>query len=391
MNTCCVTGRAEAKSRRFVGRLAKTFPSSRIIAAGCLAELKPKDLLCLGKNILSLGTLAKDKLESADFLLEMTTATQSELKACACHDFSHLPNPLTQNRSRAFLKIQDGCSQRCSYCIVPTTRGPSRSKDLAQALQDIRDLQNSGFPEIVLTGIHLGAYGRDLAPESSIEEFVFKALDILNKSRLRLSSIEPQEISQRLVELVAEDARLCNHFHVPAQSMDDRILKSMGRPYSSSLVQELISGILLKIPEACIGADVMVGFPGEDDESFGLTYESLRKSGLSYLHVFPFSKRPGVPASSMKGTPDRKVVARRVMDLRELSGRLRESFYGKFCGREFQACLESGHQGAPGLVHVRTDNYIPAQIAKTGSDLKGRLFKIRIDNTEGESVSGTLV
>lgn len=391
VNTCCVTGRAEAKSRRFVGRLAKTFPSSKIIAAGCLAELKPEDLICLGTNIQSLGTVAKDRLLSAESLFNMTSAMLPELKAHTCHEFSQLPTPLSQDRSRAFLKIQDGCSQRCSYCIVPTTRGPSRSKDMAKALQDITDLQNSGFPEIVLTGIHLGAYGRDLEPESSLEEFVFNSLTLLNNSRLRMSSIEPQEISERLIGLVAQDTRLCNHFHIPIQSMDDGILKAMGRPYSSSLVQELISRILTKIPEACIGADIMVGFPGEDEKSFGLTYEALQKSGLSYLHVFPFSKRPGVPASNMKGTPDRKAVAKRVLELRDLSSRLRNRFYGKFLGSELQACLESGHQGVVGSVHVRTDNYITAQILRTKADLRGRLFKIRLDRIEGESVSATLV
>lgn len=391
VNTCCVTGRAEAKSRRFVGRLAKTHPESKIIAAGCLAELKPEELTCLGENIRTLGTIARDSLDSAELLLNMTSSTQPQLGAHECHSFSRLPNPVNQDRSRAFLKIQDGCSQRCSYCIVPTTRGPSRSKDFTQALNDIHDLENSGFPEIVLTGIHLGAYGRDLDPVSSLEEFVSKTLGILDKSRLRLSSIEPQEISHGLIDLVARDSRLCNHFHIPIQSMDDRILKFMGRPYSSLMVQELVSRIFTKIPQACIGADIMVGFPGEDEESFWLTYESIRKSGLSYLHVFPFSKRPGVPASNMKGTPDRKVVASRVIELRKLSGKLRESFYGKFLGQEFQACLESDHQGVPGLVYARTDNYIQAQIVKTDVNLKGRLFRVRIDATEGESASATLM
>ena len=391
VNTCCVTGRAEAKSRRFVGRLAKTFPSSKIIAAGCLAELKPEDLVCLGENIQSLGTVAKDRLLSAESLLDTTFGTHPELKAHTCHEFSQLPTPLSQDRSRAFLKIQDGCSQRCSYCIVPTTRGPSRSKNMAKALQDVTDLENSGFPEIVLTGIHLGAYGRDLNPESSLEEFVSNSLNSLKNSRLRMSSIEPQEISERLIDMVAEDSRLCNHFHIPIQSMDDSILKAMGRPYSCSLIQELISRILIKIPEACIGADIMVGFPGEDDTSFGLTYEALQRSGLSYLHVFPFSKRPGAPASNMKGTPDRKAVAKRVLELRDLSSRLRDRFYGKFLGSELQACLESGHQGAAGSVHVRTDNYITALLLKTDLDLKGRLFKIRLDRIEGEFVSAILV
>lgn len=386
VNTCCVTGRAEAKSRRFVGRLAKKFPSARIIAAGCLAELKSGDLVTLSSNIRCLSASEKDKLKSGESLLDASLADPHEKTAHACHNFGLLRTPMSQDRSRAFLKIQDGCSQHCSYCIVPTTRGPSRSKYPAQALEDIIELQRAGFPETVLTGIHLGAYGKDLDPKSSLDEFVAGAMRIIRGSRLRLSSIEPQEISASLIKIVAADSRICNHFHVPVQSMDDGILNAMRRPYSSTMVMELISTIFHKIPDACVGADIMVGFPGEDDESFKRTYNALADSGISYLHVFPFSPRPGVPAARMKGVPDRKLVSQRVMELRNLSKILRNRFYDRFVGRELQACLETGYQETPGIIHARTDNYILAQIPKPEIQSYGGLFTIRVECVEEDCV-----
>ncbi len=387
INTCCVTGRAEAKSRRFVGRVAKKYPKAKIIVAGCLAELKPEDLKSLSPNIDCLGTFAKDRLGLTDSLNDNNFANESGLRASDSKTFSLLPTPVTQHRSRAFLKIQDGCSQRCSYCIVPTTRGPSRSMGFDRALVDLAKLRTAGYPEIVLTGIHLGAYGRDLEPPETLDSFVFQTLDFLNGARLRLSSIEPQEVSDRLIEIMAQDPRICNHFHIPVQNLDDRILQSMGRPYKSGDIIELVHKIHTRVPDACLGADIMVGFPGEDEESFMSTVHLLSECEFSYLHVFPFSKRPGVPASLIKGAPDGKVVAERVQILRELSEKLRIIFYRRFVGRELEACLESGHETSAGAVSVRTDNYILADMESPCSPLSGRLFRIQIQSIKQGRVS----
>lgn len=384
VNTCCVTGRAEAKSRRFVGSLAKRFPSARIIATGCLAELKPDDLHALSTNIACLGTHAKDCMEATASLFECNDGLHTGVSALECRTFGFLPTPTDQNRSRAFLKIQDGCSQRCSYCIVPTTRGPSRSMEPDRALKDISRLEVAGFPEIVLTGIHLGAYGKDLSPKIGFDDFVVKALGILEKARLRFSSIEPQEVTDKLIEIVAANSRLCNHFHIPVQNMDDTILRAMGRPYSSGQIDELTARIFEKIPDACIGADVMVGFPGEDDHSFKTTYDSLARSAFGYLHVFPFSRRPGVPASTMRGAPDRKVVAERVTAMRRLSERLRNTFYARFVGRELQACVESGQDSSGGYITARTDNYILARLIDSAGIPPMGLFKIVVESVSDE-------
>lgn len=384
VNTCCVTGRAEAKSRRFVGSLAKRFPSARIIAAGCLAELKPDNLQALSPNIACLGTYAKDCMAPTASIFEYNDGLHTGISASGCGTFGFLPTPTDQNRARALIKIQDGCSQRCSYCIVPTTRGPSRSMEPDRALEDISRLEIAGFPEIVLTGIHLGAYGRDLSSKIGFDDFVEKALGILVKARLRFSSIEPQEVSDKLIEIVAADSRICNHFHIPVQNMDDRILVAMGRPYSSRQIEELAARILGKIPDACIGADVMVGFPGEDDHSFKITYDSLARSGFGYLHVFPFSRRPGVPASTMIGVPDRKVVAERVTAMRLLSERLRNTFYARFVGRELQACIESGQDSSGGYITARTDNYILARLIDAAGIPRRGLFKIVVESVSDE-------
>ena len=381
INTCCVTGRAEAKSRRFVGRIAKTFPQSRIMVSGCLAELKPDDLRSLGPNIECLGTFQKNNLgENCAFFLN-TSTTSSSWKSCDCLNFGSLPTPVSQARSRAFLKIQDGCSQRCSYCIVPSTRGPSRSMDLEKAVRDLASLERADYPEIVLTGIHLGAYGRDLEPATTLDAFVVKALSQLKSSRLRLSSIEPQEISDSLIEMVSRDGRLCKHFHIPFQSLDDKILQLMGRPYGFEKLNELVRKILKMIPTVCIGADIMVGFPGEDEDSFKFTYDALGDLGLAYLHVFPFSPRPGAPASKMNGIPNSKIVSHRVSELRKLSARLRGDFYKKFIGCELEACLEAGSATNSGQVLARTNNYILAELDESRDIPPKRLFKIVIESS----------
>lgn len=390
VNTCCVTGRAEAKSRRFVGSVAKKFPSARVVVAGCLAELKPEDLESLSPNVECVGTFARDNLALFAGSAGQDNQEIFDAKAADCKIFGSLPTPMEQDRSRALLKIQDGCSQRCSYCIVPTTRGPSRSMDQRRALDDIARLDGAGYPEIVLTGIHLGAYGKDLRPATTLTDFVTRAVGLLTQSRLRLSSIEPQEVSKELIDLVESDSRICNHFHIPVQSLDDAILRDMGRPYTKGLVLDLIKLIRTRIPDACIGADIMLGFPGEDEHSFGKTYESLAESELGYLHVFPFSPRPGTSAQHLGRTPDRKTVAQRVIALRDLSARMRHDFHNKFIGRDLEACLESDKEACPEKLMARTDNYIQAEIEGPSFQLTKKLFWIRIDSVGEETVRASL-
>ncbi len=361
VNTCCVTMRAEGKSRRAVAGLAERFPNARLVVTGCLAEVNPTALQSLPGRPTLLGTRGKDRFE--EFLDGPEEDRQPPCPtASTCTTFTDLGAPGIPGRARAFLKVQDGCSQRCSYCIVPTARGPSRSLPVDRAVFHAQTMALADHAEIVLTGIHLGRYGRDLSPRESLTGLLDQLLEHCPESRFRLSSIEPQEVTDRLIESAATSGRVCRHFHIPLQSGDDAILRSMGRPYDAALVRDLLGRIFRTVPEACVGFDVMVGFPGEDEASFQRTLELVSESGAAYLHVFPFSPRPGTPAASFEPKVAEPAARERVKILRKLSGELKERFYRRFLGRTLRVAAESEPDPETGTVTARTDNYIPVSV-----------------------------
>jgi threonylcarbamoyladenosine tRNA methylthiotransferase MtaB len=391
VNTCCVTAKAEGKSRRAVNRLAKRYPRASLVITGCLAEVNPESVQDVATSQVCLGTFEKDLFR--DFIDSGQDFDGSVVRTGASNarTFGDLGSPGLSGRSRTFLKVQDGCSQACTYCIVPRARGRSRSLPLHRAVAEAGALETQGFREVVLTGIHLGHYGKDLDPTTGLEHLIEELLKTCSKLRFRISSVEPPEISDRLIELVAGRSRISRHFHIPLQSGDDRILKRMGRPYNEALIRVLIKKILESIPDACIGLDVMVGFPGEDDDSFRRTRSLVRESGAAYLHVFPFSPRPGTPAAGFKPRIPESVAAERVEELRDLSAEMRRRFYDRFLHRTLSAVPESEPKSGSDLVVVRTDNYIPvlapAAIALTEKDD----VQVRIERIDEDQVYGTLL
>jgi threonylcarbamoyladenosine tRNA methylthiotransferase MtaB len=258
----------------------------------------------------------------------------------------------------------------------------------ATVLERAAELDRAGYSEIVLTGIHLGCYGRDLEPRIGLEDLLEDLLGATNSIRFRLSSVEPQEITQRLIGMAKRNSRVCRHFHIPMQSGDDAVLARMGRPYDSAFMKDLIHRINAEIPEACIGLDVMVAFPGEDEKSFARTRELIEKSGAAYLHVFPFSPRPGTPAAEFGDKIPDAVATRRVEDLRILSVRLRHSFHERFLGATLTAVAESEPDAETGMVIARTDNYIPLRVAACNA--KG-FFSVKIENIRDDGVSGSCI
>jgi len=392
INTCCVTEKAEGKSRRMVARLAQRFPGSRVIVTGCLAEINPSALEQIPGSPVLLGTFEKDHF--GDFLdCESTTGTGPVHRgAGTCRTFSDLGAFGMAGRGRAFLKIQDGCSQGCSYCIVPKARGRSRSLAAEKVLAYATALGAAGHGEIVLTGIHLGNYGRDLEPHAGVlEDVLLRLLDECPEVRFRLSSIEPQEVTARLMELAAEHRRVCRHFHIPLQSGDDEILSRMRRPYDSHFIEEMTVRILTRVPEACIGFDVMVGFPGEDERSFERTVRLIEKSGAAYLHVFPFSPRPGTPAASFRPRVPQNVARERVGRLRALSAILRTRYYERFLEKTLTAVPESEPDEKNGSVLARTDNYIPVRVQGPAKMLLERSFAVRLERIVNGEVQGGCV
>lgn len=389
VNTCCVTQRAEGKSRRMVGKLAQKYPRARLVVTGCLAEVNPASVQATSPGAGLLGTFEKDHFDELIRSSDELTTDEPRPTAAFCKSFADLGAHGLPDRTRGFLKIQDGCSQRCTYCIVPSARGPSRSLDPRKVLEHARQMEAAGFPEIVLSGIHLGHYGRDLSPARTLERLLEQLLEHCPLTRFRLSSLEPQEITPRLIHLMTKHPGVCRHFHIPLQSGDNGILKKMGRPYTAKLIQRLADRILFSSPEACIGLDVMVGFPGEDEASFRRTVDLIREMAPAYLHVFPFSPRPGTLAATFNGRVPDKTARKRVEELRDLSSELRTRFYARFLGRTFPAVLEERSAKPGKLMIARTDNYIPVKLDATGSLVQGRPFNVTLERIAGDEVFGS--
>ena len=391
VNTCAVTSSAEGKSRRLIGRLAKENPSARIVVTGCMVEATNPLDRNMSADTIFLGTFEKDNfMQFLGDLMEIPSRSLIRRGSMSCSIFGDLGPAVLDRRSRAFLKIQDGCSQGCSYCVVPLTRGPSRSLPPDKLFSSAAQMGRMGYSEIVLTGIHLGRYGRDLKPCVTLEQTLEKLPECCPGVRFRLSSIEPQELTPKLIEIAAKHPSICRHFHIPVQSGDDKVLERMGRPYNSELVHGLVSRLVETIPDACIGMDIMVGFPGEDDEAFENTLKLVQEMPLGYLHVFPFSPRPGTPAASFRPRVPSEESNRRVKILRQLSVKFRKIYFERFIGRTLEAVAETGPDMLNGTVMCRTDNYVPV-LAKLGDNpnLPG-VFQVIIEALEEDYALGSV-
>ena len=386
VNTCCVTSKAEGKSRRLVNRLRRMYPQAMILATGCLAEIHPSSFDASDDRLLVFPQSARAHLK--EILAGNASPSISREHAHGIYEFVDFGVASVPSRARGFIKIQDGCSARCSYCIVPRARGPARSLAVETVLAHVTAMANSGVPEIVLSGVNLGAYGNDFIPPIDLESLLRTLLSAKSTARFRLSSLEPEHISSGVIDLMASSDGLCRHLHIPLQSGDDGILRLMNRPYDASFIRSLVKTIFSKAPDACIGFDVIVGFPGESEEAFDQTVELVKECGVSYLHVFPFSPRPETPAASLQGKVPDSVIRARVQLLRQLSARLRATFFERCLGKTFSAVVESGPDPLTGELLVRTDNYIPVYCPASPGLLKERKGMIALVDLKGGRVFG---
>jgi threonylcarbamoyladenosine tRNA methylthiotransferase MtaB len=332
VNSCTVTDEADRQVRQMIRRVAARNPAAQIIVTGCYAQRAPEELSTLpqvryvvGNSHKPLvGKLTREILQD-DFsnhgraqIICSSIFLERELQPT-----SHLGSG---GRTRAIVKVQDGCNANCSFCIIPSVRGRSRSMPLSAVLQEVRDLVTRGYKEVVFSGIHLGTYGRDLNPKSSFHRLLCAALESDQLQCVRLSSIEPLEVTPEIIDLVASHPRVAHHFHVPLQSGSSSILRAMYRPYTPAYYQDLLNRIRTSVPDASIGADVMVGFPGETDDDFAATYGLIEDSPLTYLHVFPYSSRPGTVAADLPYPVPDHVARHRAKSLRQLIAQKNESF-----------------------------------------------------------------
>lgn len=385
INTCTVTGKAAMQSRQAIRRTAREFPEATIVVTGCYAQTAVEEINKI-KDV-DLIIAHQDKMRIHEIL------TGKGFPAAKIRPYLHknepcffatLPPFIDFKRTRAFLKIQDGCNTRCTYCIVPYARGSSCSMPESEVYHHIRTLGRQGYAEVVLTGIHLGAYGADLSPVSSLTALVKKLTDPPIVKRLRLSSVEPTEVDEDLIDLIdASQGTICRHFHIPLQHGDDTLLHRMGRPYSSQQFAAIVDKIHAKIPHAAIGVDVMAGFPGETQEAFRNTYQLIADLPVTYLHVFPFSPRKGTPAVNFKPKVPERITKERCRALRELGEKKRNDFYRRMIGKKVKMLVETHDDGiAKGL----SDNYVPIKIMG-GNVPKNGVVKVRIDRIETDNTA----
>ncbi|PYR61076.1 MAG: tRNA (N(6)-L-threonylcarbamoyladenosine(37)-C(2))-methylthiotransferase MtaB [Acidobacteria bacterium] len=355
VNTCSVTASADQGARQTIRRIARQNPSARIVATGCYATRSPGEVAALPGVVRVVRNEEKfDFLrgEGATFRPDATTADRADGDGPCGAPIE----PGVAGRTAFTLRVQSGCEERCSYCIIPTTRGASRSVPIDGVLGEVGRVAGAGFKEVALTGVHLGSYGRDLTPPSSLYALLRALDDVPDDVRFRISSLEPMDCRREIVDLVVASGRFLPHFHLPLQHASNRMLRLMQRPYRLEDYRGLVDDIRARLPHAAIGSDMIVGFPGETDDDFAANLEYLPPSPLTHLHVFPYSDRPGTAASTMRDKVAAPVIRDRGSRVRAISADLTRRF------RESQAgTIRPGLTLEDGTLVV-TDNYLKVRI-----------------------------
>ncbi len=360
VNTCTVTGKGDTESRRLIRRALRKNHKAQIIVTGCYAQTNPGEIAGMDGVSMVLGN--EEKYSFMDYLKHTGEDPDGrKVFVGKISDVSFMQRPglvAFPGRTRAFLKVQDGCDSRCSYCIVPFSRGRSRSLPPGDVLKEVSGLCRSGYQEIVLCGVHLGGYGRDLAPKTSLSSLIERILKETETPRIRLSSIEPREITDELIGLAGSEERICKHFHIPLQSGDDDILQRMNRNYDAAFYEDLICRIRGEIGDAGIGCDVMVGYPGEEESHFNQTYALIERLPLTYFHVFAYSPRQGTAAYPLGETVKGDVKRKRSDALREIGLKKGREFRSQYIGRIIDVLVEEERDEMTGLLKGYTGNYL---------------------------------
>ena len=380
INTCTVTDNADKRFRYLVHGILKRNPEAYIIAVGCYAQTNPDEISRTGGVDLVLG--AKDKFKITEYLSSLEKAPATQVHSCDISEVDTYDGSYSlSERTRAFLKIQDGCDYRCTYCTIPLARGKSRSQPLESVIANAEKIVAAGTYEIVLTGVNTGDWGRGLDTGQKFFDLV-KALDnVEGLRRVRISSIEPNLITDEILEYIASGDKFMPHFHIPLQSGCDYILRAMKRRYLTPLYRSRIEKIKELKPHACIGADVIVGFPGETEANFEETYRFISSLDVSYLHVFTYSERENTPAWSMAGSVPGKVRAKRSKVLHLLGGRKKAAFYRSQLGSVRPVLFES--ENKDGMISGFTDNYVKVRLPWEDG-LANTIRNVRLDGADAE-------
>ncbi|WP_430468590.1 tRNA (N(6)-L-threonylcarbamoyladenosine(37)-C(2))-methylthiotransferase MtaB [Winogradskyella ouciana] len=386
INTCSVTENADKRFKTIVKQAQKVNPDAFVAAIGCYAQLKPEELADVNGVDLVLG--ATEKFKITNYLNDLTKNDFGEVHSCEIEDADfYVGSYSIGDRTRAFLKVQDGCDYKCTYCTIPLARGISRSDTMENVLKNAKEISEQGIKEIVLTGVNIGDYGKGEFGNKKHEHTFLDLVTELDKvkgiERLRISSIEPNLLKNETIELVSKSRAFVPHFHVPLQSGSNDILKKMKRRYMKELYVDRVSKIKEVMPHACIGVDVIVGFPGETDEHYLETYNFLNELDISYLHVFTYSERDNTEAAEMDGVVPKNIRSKRSKMLRGLSAKKRRAFYEKQIGTTRTVLFEG--ENKEGYIHGFTENYVKVK-TPWNPELVNTLHKVELTKIDEDGL-----
>ena len=392
INTCVVTNTGQRKSRQTIHRAIRKNPNALIVVTGCYPQTAAEEVKAIAGVDMIIGN--QDRAQIVQLVEERLAHRQTDTldavhKLTANTAFEEMAAGDITDKTRAFLKIQEGCNQFCTYCIIPYARGPLRSRSLESIRTETQRLISAGFKEIVLIGIHLGCYGKENPDSPTLYDAVKTVLDVPGVQRLRLGSLESVEVEPRLLTLMQEDARFCRHLHLPLQSGCDKTLQAMHRPYTTAKFKTLLADIKTMVPDIAITTDVIAGFPGETEADFETTCKFAESCGFSKMHIFPFSARKGTPAEKFAGAVTEAVKKERADILGKIDETMHKTFLQAMVGQNAEVLFEqpAGEDYFEGL----TDNYQRVFVKSCGRNLSGEILPVKITAFDGEKLLGEII
>lgn len=392
INTCVVTNTGQRKSRQTIHRAIRKNPNALIVVTGCYPQTAAEEVKAIAGVDMIIGN--QDRAQIVQLVEERLAHRQTDTldavhKLTASTAFEEMAAGDITDKTRAFLKIQEGCNQFCTYCIIPYARGPLRSRSLESIRTETQRLISAGFKEIVLIGIHLGCYGKENPDGPTLYDAVKTVLDVPGVQRLRLGSLESVEVEPRILTLMQEDARFCRHLHLPLQSGCDKVLQAMHRPYTTAKFKTLLADIKTKVPDIAITTDVIVGFPGETEADFETTCKFAESCGFSKMHIFPFSARKGTPAEKFAGAVTEAVKKERADILGKIDETMHKAFLQAMVGQNAEVLFEqpAGEDYFEGL----TGNYQRVFVKSGGRNLGGEILPVKITAFDGEKLLGEII
>lgn len=394
INTCVVTNTGQRKSRQIINRAVRHNPLSLIVVTGCYPQTAPEEVRAIAGVDVIIGNQERARIvELVEQALEnkQTEILDNVQKMTVDTKFEELGVGTETDKTRAFLKIQEGCNQYCTYCIIPYARGPLRSRSLESIRSEVAKLVEAGYKEVVLIGIHLGCYGKELAKEGkhiTLYDAVQAVLSVEGMCRVRLGSLESVEVEPRLLELMANEPRLCKHLHLPLQSGCDKILQAMHRPYDTARFTELLHEIRAQVPDVAITTDIIVGFPGETEEDFATTLAFAEKCGFAKMHIFPYSKRKGTPAEKMPNQVDEAVKGERAARLAAVDEKLHQAMLKQMVGKTEEVLFEQPVDAV--YMEGLCGPYLRVVVPGT-EELSNTIAKVRITGIVDDWLTGELV